>query len=62
MVKRPGRPALDPGDRTVPVTVSLPAKQFDALCRCALREGVSLPAFLRRYLPRLNKNSKTRRP
>jgi len=63
-MKRPGRPALDPDDRSVPVSINLPSKQYDALCRYALREGVSLPEFLRRYLPRYlprpNKPLKTR--
>jgi len=54
-----GRPPLDPADRTVPVTIGLPRKQFDAYCRQALRQGVSLPEVIRRYLPRpVNKNSR----
>ena len=49
-MKRPGRPPLDPADRTVPVNVALPAKYFDALCRQASREQITVPELIRRQL------------
>jgi Ribbon-helix-helix protein, copG family len=48
--RRPGRPPLDDADPSVPVTVTLPSKDFDALCKRALREGVSIPEIIRRDL------------
>lgn len=46
----PGRPPLDDDDPSVRVEVSMPSKQFDAYCRRALREDVSVPAIIRRDL------------
>lgn len=45
-----GRPPLDPGDDTVRVSVSLPAKQFDGYAKRAIREAVSVPEIIRRDL------------
>jgi hypothetical protein len=45
-----GRPPLDPSDRAVPVSLALPSKQYDELCRQARREGVSVPEIIRRTL------------
>jgi hypothetical protein len=51
MTKRPtGRPPLDATDPTVRVGLSLPAKQFDALCVQAERAAVSVPEVIRRLL------------
>jgi hypothetical protein len=51
MSKRPpGRPPLDPTDPSVHVGVTLPAKQFDALCAQAHRASVSLPEVIRRLI------------
>jgi len=36
--------------RAVPVSISLPAKQFDAYCKQAQRESLSLPELIRRLL------------
>jgi len=47
-MKRGGRPRIDAADRLVPVTVGLPRKQFDALCRLAFARGLSLPEVIRR--------------
>jgi hypothetical protein len=46
----PGRPPLDDEDASVEVGVTLPAKQFDAYARRALREDVSVPEIIRREL------------
>jgi len=45
-----GRPPLDPTDPSVCVGVSLPTKQFDALCAQAHRASVSLPEVIRRLI------------
>jgi hypothetical protein len=51
MSKRPpGRPPLDATDPSVRVGVSLPAKQFDALCTEAQRTSVSVPEVIRRLI------------
>jgi hypothetical protein len=51
MTKRPlGRPPLDATDPSVRVGLSLPAKQFDALCAEAQRAAVSVPEMIRRLL------------
>ena len=49
-MKRTGRPPLDALDRTVPVSIALPAKQYDDLCKQAHREQVSLPEIIRRKI------------
>lgn len=54
----PGRPPIDEDDPSVPVSFSLPSKKFDALCRRALREDVSVPEIIRRDLE--HKQLKTR--
>lgn len=51
MKRPPGRPTVDQnGGTSVYVGVTLPAKQFDELCRQALREDVSVPEVVRRLL------------
>jgi hypothetical protein len=49
-MKRPGRPPLADDDRSVPVSFSLPKKQFDDLCQQAHRDQVSLPEIIRRKI------------
>jgi len=44
-----GRPRLATGP-TAQVTVYLPAREFDALCKSAIREGVSVPEIIRRKI------------
>lgn len=46
----PGRPPLDDDDPSVSVSISLPSKQFDALCKRAQRDDVSVPEIIRRDL------------
>lgn len=53
---KPGRKAVDPNDRSVAVGVTLPSKQFDAICRRAIREDVSVPEIIRRTLLKKSKN------
>jgi hypothetical protein len=49
---RKGRPRLDPTDRSVGVTLTLPERQFDEYCRRALRRGLTVPEIIRRDLQR----------
>jgi hypothetical protein len=53
MTKRKiGRPRIDPRDTSQAVTVRLPTKQYDALCKDAQARAESLPAAIRRALKR----------
>lgn len=46
----PGRPPVDDHDASIEVGVTLPARQFDAYAKRALREDVSVPEIIRREL------------
>jgi hypothetical protein len=46
--RRPGRPPLQRGERSVSVCVKLPSAQFDAACRRAAADRMSVPELLRR--------------
>jgi hypothetical protein len=54
--KRSGRPALDPENPTVSITVRVPWKDYQLLCkqatvaRCSLTEYTRRVLFRRRYL------------
>jgi hypothetical protein len=49
--KRPrGRPPLDTNDRTVPVSIGLPSKQYADLCREAQHDATTVPELIRRAL------------
>ena len=50
MSKRRGRPTIDPHDASCSVTLYLPARQLDALCREAVRRQISVPEVIRRKL------------
>lgn len=50
--KRPGRPPLDPDDILCSVSVRLPSRIYDAFCRLALRQSVSVAEVLRQELRR----------
>jgi len=50
MSSRPGRPPLDPQERSVKVTISLPAKHYDRYCADARKLDMSLPEAIRRDL------------
>jgi len=52
MSKRPGRPPLDPDDPSVKLSLTLPSKRYDALCRLAAADHQSLSDVLRRALTR----------
>jgi len=54
-MRRPGRPRIDDTDRTTRLSVMLPTRQVDRLCRQALREGISVAAVIRRQLDRQKK-------
>jgi hypothetical protein len=56
---RRGRPPVEPGERSVLVTVTLPAGSYDRYCLEALRESVSVPEIIRRQL-KLTKQPKNR--
>lgn len=45
-----GRPPLDTNDRTVPVSLGIPKKQFERLCTEARRDSVSVPEYIRRAI------------
>ncbi len=49
-MKPRGRPRLDAGDTSHPITIRLTTKQYDRLCREALRGDLSVPAVIRRAL------------
>lgn len=48
--RRVGRPPIDITDDSVAVGVTLPSKQFEALCEQARAAGVSVPEIIRREL------------
>lgn len=51
MTKRPpGRPPLDATDPSVHIGVTVPTKQFDALCVKAHRAAISVPEVIRRLI------------
>jgi len=50
MSRRPGRPALDPHDPTVKLTVSVTTKKYDELYARAHAARLTLSAFVRREL------------
>jgi hypothetical protein len=53
--RRRGRPRLDPTDGTKRTSVMLPTRQYDRLCRQALREDRSVADVIRRQLDRHTK-------
>lgn len=63
MTRRPGRPALDPLDPSVRVTLTLPATRYDAVYRTATAARQSVPEYIRGALTRelKNRNSPPRR-
>jgi len=46
-MKRTGRPSLDPSDPSVRFTLTLPAKQYDAVYRTAAAERQTVSEYLR---------------
>jgi len=56
MANKRGRPALDPEDRSVVVSLTLPARAFDLFYRRALEARVTVPEILRRRL-RINSDA-----
>jgi len=53
MKRRPGRPPVSPDDTSVQVGLTLPTKEFDRLCRKALRLDISIAEVIRRELDRI---------
>jgi hypothetical protein len=52
-MKRPGRPPVAADDTSVRIGLTLPTKQFDRLCRKALRLDISVAEAIRRELDRI---------
>lgn len=50
MANKPGRPPLDPTDRSVVVTLAMPGRAFDAVYRRAQMERLTVPEIIRRAL------------
>ena len=48
MKRTPGRPPLDDDDPSVTVTVRMPSKDFDEVCKRAQRERVNVRELIRR--------------
>lgn len=48
------RPPLDKNDPSVTVQVTVPSKQYDALCQRAIKAAVSVPEIIRRDLKKIN--------
>lgn len=59
MIRRPGRPPLDPSDPSTKVCIALPSKRYDALYRQASTARVSVPELIRRELARGFRNTKS---
>jgi hypothetical protein len=53
MTRRPGRPPVSPNDTSVQVGLTLPAKEYDRLCKKALRLEISVAEVIRRELDRI---------
>jgi hypothetical protein len=53
MKRRPGRPSVSADDASVQVGLTLPAKEFDRLCKKALRLDISIAEVIRRELDRI---------
>jgi hypothetical protein len=47
-----GRPPLTPGDTPTRIEVLVPSRQYDRAYQRAQRDGISLPALVRRGLRR----------
>jgi len=50
MRRKPGRPPLDPTDPSVVVTLRMPARVFEAVCRRAAAARLTVPEVIRRAL------------
>jgi hypothetical protein len=46
--RRPGRPPLDPTDKSVGVSVRFPSRTLDAMYKHAAEARVSVPEWIRR--------------
>ena len=50
MPRKPGRPPLDPTDRSVIVSVAIPSRTFDTYYKRASVERLTVPEIIRRDL------------
>jgi len=62
MTRTPGRRPLDPRDPSVAVTIRMPAKAFEAVCRRAAAARVTVPELIRRAIRPGEKDSKLPAP
>ena len=61
MANRPGRPPLDPADKSVVVSLAMPGRTFDRVYRLAQVERLTVPEIIRRALHNsANKKTETR--
>jgi len=58
MTGKRGRPGLDPRDRSVTVTVAMPARRYEVLYARAAVDRVTVPELIRRALELQYKTSK----
>ncbi len=47
-----GRPRLDEHDATTSITVRIPGRQFDEVCRRAFAARISMPEYVRAVIKR----------
>ena len=52
MTRRPGRPPLDRDDPSIKLSLRLPSKRYEALCRAATSQRTTVPELIRRSLAR----------
>jgi hypothetical protein len=62
MTKRTGRPSLDPADLSVRFTLTLPAKQYDAVYRTAAAERRTVSDYMRAALVEFRQTKVPSRP
>jgi len=62
MTNKPGRPPIDPPDRSVVVSLTIPARTYDAYYRRARAARVSVPELIRRDLRTRRQKTETRSP
>jgi hypothetical protein len=58
---KPGRPRLDDDDPSVYVGLTLPSKKYDAYCKRAREEDISVPEVIRRDIESAGREGKLRK-
>lgn len=59
-MKRNGRPPLDASSPSERITIKLPGKQLDDLCRQAYHQQVSVPEIIRQKLRQADSKGRTK--